>query len=54
MQFFIWAELNNFNHYMHIMIKSVLFRFEVGAHSELIDLKGDYWRLVKNQLELSI
>lgn len=27
---------------------------EVGTHSELIDLKGDYWRLVKNQLQLSM
>ena len=27
---------------------------ETGTHSELIALKGDYWRLVKNQLQLSV
>lgn len=27
---------------------------EQGTHEELIKLKGDYWRLVKNQLQLSI
>jgi len=26
---------------------------EVGNHLELIARKGDYWRLVKNQLPLS-
>lgn len=27
---------------------------EVGTHSELVSLKGDYWKLVKNQLQLSL
>lgn len=27
---------------------------ETGTHTELISLKGDYWRLVKNQLQLSV
>lgn len=27
---------------------------EMGSHSELLSLKGDYWRLVKNQLQLSV
>lgn len=27
---------------------------EIGTHSELISLKGDYWKLVKNQLQLSV
>lgn len=27
---------------------------EMGTHSELIALKGNYWRLVKNQLQLSV
>ncbi|MBD5261585.1 MAG: peptidase domain-containing ABC transporter [Bacteroides sp.] len=26
---------------------------ETGTHQQLLDLKGDYWRLVKNQLQLS-
>lgn len=26
---------------------------EVGTHSELLSLKGDYWKLVKNQLQLT-
>lgn len=27
---------------------------EMGTHSELISLKGNYWKLVKNQLQLSV
>lgn len=27
---------------------------EIGSHDELIALEGDYWNLVKNQLNLSI
>lgn len=27
---------------------------EMGTHNELISLKGDYWKLVKNQLQLSV
>ncbi len=27
---------------------------KVGNHLELIARKGDYWRLVKNQLPLSV
>ena len=27
---------------------------EVGTHSELVSLEGDYWNLVKNQLPLSV
>ena len=27
---------------------------EIGTHSELIALKGEYWKLVKNQLQLSV
>ncbi|MDD6228946.1 MAG: peptidase domain-containing ABC transporter [Bacteroidales bacterium] len=27
---------------------------ETGTHSELIALKGEYWKLVKNQLQLSV
>lgn len=27
---------------------------EIGTHSELIALKGEYWKLVKNQLQLSL
>lgn len=27
---------------------------EMGTHSELISLKGKYWKLVKNQLQLSL
>ena len=27
---------------------------EIGSHAELIALKGNYWKLVKNQLQLSV
>lgn len=27
---------------------------EIDTHSELIALKGEYWKLVKNQLQLSV
>lgn len=27
---------------------------ESGTHEELIELRGNYWRLVRNQLQLSV
>ena len=27
---------------------------EVGTHDELVDLNGEYWNLVRNQLALSV
>lgn len=27
---------------------------EVGSHEELCDLKGEYWKLVRNQLQLTV